>query len=77
MSIKITRERIIAVAKKLNVYNPDLAIDEMLDRLMDKIEELAGGKAYKWKNNNADIVKFYNDVVEEMEKMLEYEGTFF
>jgi len=77
MSVKVNDERIKSIAKKLNVYNENLAIDELVDALMDKIEHLAKDKNYKWKYDNAEIINFYNDVVEEMEKMLEYEGTFF
>ena len=77
MPAKITEDRIISMAKHLNVYSMDLTSEELLDTVMDKIEELAKGGTHNWKSTNAELVNFYNDAAEEMEKMLEYEGTFF
>jgi hypothetical protein len=77
MPAKITEDRIISMAKQLNIYSTDLTSEELLDAVMDKIEELAKGGRHSWKNANAELVNFYNDAAEEMEKMLEYEGTFF
>jgi hypothetical protein len=77
MAEKITQERIKSIAKKLNVYKECIAIDELMDKLLDRIEELATEQGHQWKSNNPEIVRFYNDAVEEMELMLEYEGLFF
>lgn len=77
MSEKITEERIKSIAEKLNVYKEGIAIDVLMDKLLDRIEELATELGNQWKSNNADVVRFYNDAVEEMERMLEYEGLFF
>ena len=77
MPMKITKDRIISMARHLNVYSTDLTSEELLDVVMDKIEELAEGKTQHWKSANSELVDFYNDAAEEMEKMFEYEGTFF
>ena len=77
MPTKIMKERIISIAKKLDVVIENRTIEQLLDTVMDKIETLAEGKNHKWKNENAEIMKFYNDATEEMEKALEYDGTFF
>jgi hypothetical protein len=77
MPIKITEDRIISMSKHLNVYSDDLTSEELLDKVMDKIEALAKDGRHSWKSANAELVNFYNDATEEMEKMLEYEGTFF
>lgn len=77
MPEKITEARIKSIAKKLNVYSTDLTPYELLDTVLDKIEELAKCGIHNWRSVNAELVTFYNDAAEEMEKMLEYEGTFF
>ena len=77
MPTKIMKERIISIAKKLDIVIENRTIEQLLDTVMDKIETLAEGKNHKWKNENAEIMKFYNDATEEMEKALEYDGTFF
>lgn len=77
MPTSITNERIVFIAEKLDIKIENRTIEELLDTVMDKIENLAKGKNHKWKTENAEIVKFYNDAIEEMEKALEYEGTFF
>jgi len=77
MPIRITNERIFSIAKKLDIDIENRKIEQLLDTIMDKIETLAKGNNHKWKNENAEIMKFYNDATEEMEKALEYEGAFF
>ena len=77
MPAKITEARIEFIAKKLNIFTTDLTPEELLDSVMDKIEELAKDKSHGWRSVDAELVTFYNDAAEEMEKMLEYEGTFF
>ena len=77
MPASITNERIVSIAKTLDIDTENRSIEKLLDTVMDKIERLAKGKNHKWKAENAEILKFYNDAIEEMEKALEYEGTFF
>jgi len=77
MSAEITEARIKSIAKKLNICSTYLTQDELLDTVLDKIEELAKGKIHNLRSVDAELVMFYNDAAEEMEKMLEYDGTFF
>ncbi|SPD73542.1 hypothetical protein PITCH_A190118 [uncultured Desulfobacterium sp.] len=77
MSERITVERIKSISIKLDVYKEGMAIDELMDKLLDRIEQLATEQGHKWRSNNEEVVRFYNDAVEEMELMLEYEGLFF
>ncbi len=61
MFIEITEERIIAIAKKLNIYDESLSIEDLKDLALDTIEELAKGKDWDWKKKNMEILQFFAD----------------
>ncbi len=61
MFVEITEERIIAIAKKLNVYDENLSIEDLKDLALDTIEELAKGKDWEWKKKNMEILQFFAD----------------
>ncbi len=61
MFIEITEERIIAIAKKLNVYDENLSVEDLKDLALDTIEELAKGKDWEWKKKNMEILQFFAD----------------
>lgn len=61
MSNEITHERIIDISRKLNVYDESLSIEELKELALDKIEERAKGKDWKWKMENKEIIDFFSD----------------
>ncbi len=61
MFVEITEERIIAIAKKLNVYDESLSIEDLKDLALNTIEELAKGQDWEWKKKNMEILEFYAD----------------
>ncbi len=61
MFVEITEERVIAIAKKLNIYDESLSIEDLKDLALDTIEELAKGKDWEWKKKNMEILEFFAD----------------
>ncbi len=61
MFVEITEERIIAISKKLDIYDEDLSIEDLKDSALNKIEEIAKGKDWDWKKKNREILEFYSD----------------
>ena len=61
MFVEITEERIIAISKKLDVYDDTLSVEDLKDLTLNKIEEIAKGKDWEWKKQNMEILDFYSD----------------
>jgi len=61
MSNEITHERIIDISRKLNLYDESLSIEELKGLALDKIEERAKGKDWKWKMEHKEIIDFFSD----------------
>ena len=61
MFVEITEERIIAISKKLNLYDENLSIEDLKDLALNTIEEIARGKDWEWKKQNREILEFYAD----------------
>jgi hypothetical protein len=61
MFIEITEERIIAISKKLNVYDESLSVEDLKDLALNTIEEVARDKDWDWKKKNREILEFYAD----------------
>lgn len=61
MFVEITEERVIAIAKKLNIYDESLSIEDLKDLALNTIEELAKGQDWEWKKKNMEILEFYAD----------------
>ena len=58
---EITEERIIAISKKMNVYDDTLSVEDQKDLTLNRIEEIAKGKDWEWKKQNREILDFYSD----------------
>ena len=76
MTGKVTPERIISISKKLNIYMQDFSMDNLLNSVLDKIEELAAQSGWRYNECNQEVIQFYRDCQEEMEALREYEDTF-
>ncbi len=61
MFIEITEERIIAISKKLNIYDESLSVEDLKDLALNTIEEVARDKDWEWKKENREILEFYAD----------------
>lgn len=61
MFIEISDEKIIAISKKLNLYDESLSIEDLKDLSLNKIEEVARDKDWEWKKENREILDFYSD----------------
>jgi hypothetical protein len=61
MFVEITEERIIAISKKLNVYDESLSVEDLKDLALNTIEEVARDKDWDWKKKNREILEFYAD----------------
>ncbi|MCP4681316.1 MAG: hypothetical protein GY864_03175 [Desulfobacterales bacterium] len=61
MFVEITEERIIAISKKLDIYDESLSVEDLKDSALNKIEEIAKGKDWEWKKKNREILEFYSD----------------
>ena len=61
MSNEITDKRIVDISRKLELYDESLSIEELKELALDKIEEIAKGKDWKWKKENKEIIDFFSD----------------
>ncbi|MBW1769443.1 MAG: hypothetical protein JRJ20_03625 [Deltaproteobacteria bacterium] len=76
MAEKIIPERIVSIAKKINVYTEDLSTDDLLNAALDKIEELVTQSGWRYRKENQEFIRFYKDCMEEIEQLREYQDTF-
>ena len=61
MFIEITEEKIIAISKKLDIYDESLSVEDLKDLALNTIEEVARDKDWYWKKENREILEFYDD----------------
>jgi len=60
----------------MKLYRQDIPIDQLLNSVLDKIEELAAQSGWRSNECNQEVIQFYRDCQEEMEELREYEDTF-